>query len=404
MKNRTRAIIARSAVFLIAVLATGLASQPADATDLVLHGSYHTTVEQKGRVAANDYNDANAAVTVHYNIPVITNPQTMMKEFDLANATLTFEYLFNGAPFKTVNVPITDVRGNPETGEIISFEFKGTQWDPQRPAQNNGISGVVDVEGKTASIKSGYTSGGQMPTITSYTFETQNEKPAPPKQDPKSKEPLATGSSVAPSQSIDFNATTGILSISGDTIVATPNPSDPILGATVNFSDYQFMGFTSDGALAIFWPTSNNGLLTIASGMNTFEQGDLPVLFYDVTDNLFYGSPLDFTLAGMPTSSPFYNPNLATISSPYLNGLEDVLDPASPDFDPNAHLFVTISPDTNLDTATNGFTASGDSAGTDSQFVADTPEPSTLAILIAGLAGLRLFRRGQIHSRRAARL
>lgn len=402
MRQRLVVVACSHRIVLAAALVAGLAGRPAKATDLVLNGSYHTTVEQKGRVASNDYNDPNAAVTVHYNIPVITNPTTKMKEFDLANATLSFEYLFNGTPFKTVNVPITDVRGNPDTGEIISFEFKGTQWDPQRPAQNNGISGVVDVEGKTASIKSGYTSGGQMPTIVSYTFETQDEKPAQPKNDPKGKEPLNAGSRIPPGHTISFNATSGMLSIAGDTIVTTPDPTDPLRGAGVNFSDYQFMGFTSDGSLAIFWPTTDDGPLTIASGPITLEQGELPVLFYDVADNLFYGSPLDFTLAGMATGSPFYDPSLAAVSSPFLNGIEDVLDPASADFDPDAYLFITISPDTNLDAATNGFTASADSGGTDSLFVADVPEPAAPATLMGGLGGLYLFRRGRIVRRRAA--
>ena len=88
----------------------------------------------------------------------------------------------------------------------------------------------------------------------------------------------------------------------------------------------------------------------------------------------------------MPTSSPFYDPNLATISSAYFNSIEDVLDPSSPDFDPNAYLILSISPNTNLDTATNGFTTSGGSGAADSQFVAPAiPESSSLALLIGGL-------------------
>lgn len=137
--------------------------------------------------------------------------------------------------------------------------------------------------------------------------------------------------------------------------------------------------------------------MTITNGTDTFEQGDLPVLFYDVADNLFHGSSLDYSLAGMPTNSPFYDPTLASVSSLYLDSLEDVLDPSSPDFDPNAYLFVTINPDPNLDTATDGFTNSGGSGAADAEFVADVsvPEPSTVAIAIAGLANLWLFRRGR---------
>jgi hypothetical protein len=333
---------------------------------------------------------------------VIINPQTKMKQFDLTNATLSFEYLFNGTPFKTVNVPITSVNGNPNTGAVTSFMFSGTQWDPQRPAQNNGISGEVNVMNKTGSIKSGYNSGGPAPTtITQYTFDTQDKKSAQPKQDPKSGQPLQISSSIPAGQSISFDAPTGLLSIAGDKIVGAAIPSDPLLGSNMNFSDYQFEGFTSDGTLAIFWPTSGDGLITVTNGANTFEQGDLPVLFYDVADNLFYGSPLDYTLAGMPTSSPFYDPSPASISSSYLNGLEDVLDPSSPDFDPSAYLFLTINPDTNLDAATGGFSTSASSGAADAQFVADQiPEPRSLIIIVGFASMWPVFGRRRLRARR----
>jgi hypothetical protein len=114
------------------------------------------------------------------------------------------------------------------------------------------------------------------------------------------------------------------------------------------------------------------------------------VLFYDVAHALFFGSPLDSTLAGMPTGSPFFDPTLPSISSPFLNSLENVLDPASSDFDSKAHLFLTLSPATNLDLVTNAFTISGESGAIDSEFVADVPESSTWAMMMLGFAGLGL--------------
>jgi hypothetical protein len=183
-----------------------------------------------------------------------------------------------------------------------------------------------------------------------------------------------------------------MLSISGDTIVGAPNPLDPILGASVSFSDYQFTGFTTNGKLAIFWATNPGGLIGVTKGTDALEKGDLPVLFYDVADNLFFASPLNYRLAGMPTGSPFFDPTLASVSSPFLNSLEDVLDPASSDFDANAHLFLTVSPSMNLDLATNDFTISGMSGAADSEFVSGVPEPSTWVLMLTGLAGLGVVR------------
>jgi hypothetical protein len=258
--------------------------------------------------------------------------------------------------------------------------------------------GEVDVTNKTATVESKYIDDDKK--MAHYTFATANKKPAGAKKDPKTDKPVSSGSSIPPDKSIDYNAATGTLSISGDTIVKTPDPSDPILGATVNFSDYQFTGFTTDGTLAIFWPTSGEGPMSITKGSTIFEQGDLPVLFYDVADNLFYGSPLDYTLAGMPSGSPFYDPTLPSISSPYLNSIEDLLDPSSPYYDPNAYLYETISPDTNIDALTDGFSISGASGAVDSQLVADeVPELSTWALLISGFAGLCVIWRGRITAR-----
>jgi hypothetical protein len=393
MNKLARTLIACSVGIPCILLGPDLASLPAYATDLVVKGSYHTTKKEGD---FTKYEKASTDVTISYNIATKIDPATKKKVFDLANSKVTF----TNAGFKTVEIPITSIDGDPNTGVVKSFKFSGTEWDPDRlstgaqDVKNDGVSGEVNVTQKTATIVSKYKdSDGK---VAHYTFATQNEKPGDAKKDPKRGNPISTGSSIPAGRSIDYDATTRTLSISGDTIVGTPDPSDPILGASVNFADYQFTGFTSDGALAIFWPTSGDGLMTITNGANTFEQGDLSVLFYDVADNLFYGSPLDYTLAGMPTSSPFYDPNLATIFSSYFNSIEDVLDPSSPDFDPNAYLFLTISPDTNLDIATAGFTTSGRSGAADSQFVADAiPAPSSLALLIAGLAGLCLYRPGR---------
>ena len=393
MNNLSRAQFACGAVVLGILWGPELGRHPAWATDVTVTGSYHTT-NKTGPFA--DYSNDKTEVTVSYTIATKVDPKTGKKTFDLSDmkSFVTFTNNFNGNPFTTVKIQITQISGDPNTGQVTSFKFNGTDWDPKRLStgrqsiKDDGVSGEVDLTNKTATIESKYKDKGG--DVASYTFATQNDKPGKAKADPKTGQPIETYTSIPSGKTVEYNGATKILSIVGDTIVATPNPSDPILGAKVNFSDYQFTGLTPDGKLAIFWSTSVGGLMSVTKGASTLEKGDLPVLFYDVADNLFFGSPLDYALAGMPAGSPFFDPSLPSISSPFLNSLESVLDPASSNFDSEAYLFLTLSPVTNLDLVTNAFTISGESGATDSEFVADVPESSTWAMLLLGFAGFGL--------------
>jgi hypothetical protein len=372
------------------------ASDSARAADVTVTGSYHTT-KKTGPFA--DYNNDKTDVIVTYTIATKVDPKTGKKVFDLSDTKsfVTFTNNFNGKNFTTVKIPITQITGDPNTGQVTSFKFSGTEWDPQRLStgrqdiKDDGVSGDVDVANKTATIESKYKNKGG--DVASYTFATQNEKPGKPKSDPKTGQPITTSTSIPAGKSIEYDAATKLLSISGDKIVGAPNPLDPILGASVSFSDYQFTGLTTNGKPAIFWATDPGGLIGVTKGADALEKGDLPVLFYDVADNLFFASPLNYTLAGMPTDSTFFDPTLASVSSPFLNSVEDVLDPASGDFDPAAHLFLTVSPSTNLDLATRNFTISGMSGAADSEFVSSVPEPPTWVLMLTGLAGLSVVYR-----------
>jgi len=186
---------------------------------------------------------------------------------------------------------------------------------------------------------------------------------------------------------IVFDSPTGTLTIQGDSIIETPVAFDPILGAAVNFPDFMFMGFTLDGVLGVFSPI-NYASLTVTNGSDNYERADMPFLFYDIPDNIFYGSLIDITLAGVAPSSPFYDPTLANISSPFLNSLDVVLNPSSPGFDPAANLYFTITPDTNFFMLTNGFTLSGGSSFENLEFPAapagPVPEPSSLVLVTTG--------------------
>ena len=316
-------------------------------------------------------------------IAVKTDPTTGTKSFDLTNSTASFQNDFptaTGGPFTTVPVPITAVTGDPNTGVVTSFKFSGTQWDPnpRAGAVNNGISGEINVN-KTGDIKSSYTMAGPNPTITSYSFSTNDKKPAPPKTNPSTGQPYAVDTRM--NDGINYNAVTGTLSIEGDTIVHTPVPSDPIIGAAVTLSNLQFTGLTTDGTLAIFWPEqANDALFTITQGGQTLEQANLPLLYYDTTDNLFYAPLRDTTLSGL------------SLGSPFLDSLASLLDPSSADFDPLANVYLTITPDVNFLALTDSFTTSGMSGASDVHFAADpVPEPSTLSMLAAGVISLFLL-------------
>lgn len=167
----------------------------------------------------------------------------------------------------------------------------------------------------------------------------------------------------------------------------------------MNFADFQFTGLTTDGTLAIFWPDSD-AFFTMTKDGEIFEQSDLPVLYYLTAENLFYASLSDTTLAGMSPSSPFFNPDLSSIPSPFLSSVDSLLNPSSPDFDPLANFYLTISPDVNFIALTDSFTKSGSTGATDMHFVASVPEPSTLAMLFSGLAGLWLFHRRRMYQPR----
>jgi hypothetical protein len=397
MTRSTRALIA-CRVGILALLALDLTSQPALAADVVVKGSYHTTKKEGD---FTDYNAETAEVTASYT--VATKVVDGRKVFDYANSFVIFKHKFGNIDFETVKIPITEAAGNPDTGAVTSFKFSGTNWDPDYPSdgeqdvKNDGISGEVNVTNKTANITSKYKDSDSK--VAHYTFATEDEKPGKPQSNPGTGKPIKVDTSISPSESIDFDAASGTLSITDDIIVGTPDPSDPILGANVTFSDYLFTGFTTDGTLAIFWPLSGTGAITVSKGSDIFERAELPVLFYDSAEDLFYGTLFGYTFAGMSPSSPFYDPTLSTIQSPHLNSLASMLDPSSPFYDASSRLYWTISPDGNLAALTNGFTTSFSVGGSDLEFLA-VPEPTAVAMLLVGLAGVGALR---VRSRRPGR-
>ncbi len=389
MKKYTLAFISARLSLLFVFLLPGFFSVLAYGAEVEIGGSYHTTVTEQGEVPANDYNKEKTKVKVKYTIPTKVNPVTKKKEFDLAKSSATFENEFKtkkGTPFVTEPIPITDVKGNPETGEIESFTVKSEKkWDPDLPAESNGLSGEINVKKKKGNLKSSYTSGGDKPTITAYTFATDNEPPAKPKNG-KDGKPFEASTKVV-DDGVSYDATTGILSILQDTIVETPDPMDSILGASVDFPEFQFSGLSTDGELAVFWPVMDEQF-EISKDGEKYVDAKIPVLFFIAPQNLFWGALGDPTLAGLSPSSPLYNPLLSNNASPFLQGVENFLNPSSIDFNPANNFYATLIPDVDFSDLTDNFTRSGKTGASDLHFVTepiDLPEPSSGVILLIGM-------------------
>lgn len=382
----------------ILALTQALAAEVAWSAAISIKGSYHTAVVQKGAIVPNDYNNENTKIEVTYDIKVRIDPRTGEKTWDLENSTATFQNPFpeplnSNKPFVTEPIPVTEVKGDPKTGTVESFKVKSEKaWDPFRRDQSNGLSGEVDVKNKKGNLKSSYTLGGTKPTITSYTFETDDKKPGQVKRDPATGKPFAATTRMSPGDGLRFDAPTGTLSIVGDTIVETPT-ADIVLGANVDFPEFQFTGYTTDLALAVFWPKADTRF-TVATAEGTLQVSEVPALFYVRDENLFYASLSGTRLAGMAIGSPFHDPSLPDVASPFLRGIDAFLDPDSVSFDPLAVLYVTIGPDLDFDALTEGFTKSAASGAVDLHFVGHpVSEPGTLALVGLAAVGLASRRR-----------
>jgi hypothetical protein len=289
-------------------------------------------------------------------------------------------------PFTTPPIPITGITVDP-SGNVTSFTFKGTNWyDPNAKdaakVKSTGISGSITLDPRnktkaTGNLTASYTSlDGK--TVQNISFTT-TPVPRPPQTR------KGASSTIPGGKSIDFNAATGTLSIDGDTITQTPSAGDPLLGAAVSFPNFQYEGQSADGSLAVFWPTDGTPLV-IASGSNVLQQSTIPFLIYDATDNEFFTGLDNTTLAGVSPDSPFYDANLPNISSAFLLSLDDIMNPQSPDFDPQAFLYLTITPDVNFQALTGDFKTSGGTGAIDIEFDADpVPEPPTAILLGTGI-------------------
>jgi hypothetical protein len=78
---------------------------------------------------------------------------------------------------------------------------------------------------------------------------------------------------------------------------------------------------------------------------------------------------------------------LPSVTSEFLQGIDEYLNPNSTLFDPNLRLIYTSEPDVNFYALTDHFSVSAEASLTDG-VILEIPEPSTWAMMLVGFAAL----------------
>jgi hypothetical protein len=185
---------------------------------------------------------------------------------------------------------------------------------------------------------------------------------------------------------LTFNAATGTLSITQDTVqrvsyqdmtsTTVNTPTETIIGASVHLSDMHFNGFNSFGEASF-----GNATLTIANSSGTY----LTAAYNNILVGSFPG--LDTSVLIGDTSSFALNNGL---NSRYINEFGQDLATL-----PNPNYFLNIGGD--LAALTNNFTTDA-SVSEITDFLGGSssiPEPSSLILLLVGVTCTLVRRRGQ---------
>ncbi|MCP4687286.1 MAG: hypothetical protein GY859_04500 [Desulfobacterales bacterium] len=110
--------------------------------------------------------------------------------FDLATSTANFTD--SKWKWTTLEIPIREIKGDPGTGKIESFKFKGVKWYTKAATDgvvDNGIEGSVKIDPKdpkkgTGSIKASYK---DKTGTNESTYSFVSEKPKPKSKTTKKK-------------------------------------------------------------------------------------------------------------------------------------------------------------------------------------------------------------------------
>ncbi len=182
--------------------------------------------------------------------------------------------------------------------------------------------------------------------------------------------------------SVDYNAGAEILAFAGDVIVDTEFPGDPLVGAEVVMPPFRLVD-ADPATNEFFFDRAVLQPVALAFGPDVHMIGDVFGMTYDGADNRFHATLFNIRLAGVDPASELYDPHLAPINSPFLQDLAVVLDPDSPDHDPEPELYFTFEPDIDFLTATSDFTLDAASPGDNFIFLAqELPEPTIAPMLL----------------------
>ena len=206
-----------------------------------------------------------------------------------------------------------------------------------------------------------------------------------------------TNDAASRGNSVSFDTTAQILVFEGDFIVDTGFAGDPLVGAEVVMPLFELAEMTSD---EVVFDRLFDETVAFEGGPNRFLAGKIATLTYLISENLFYGTLIDPVVAGADLTSPLFDPGLAPIFSPYLQDLDRVLNPNSPDHDPASELYVTFEPDFDFFDLTDGYSMPALSPVSNFIFAGqEVPEPTTLALLIGGALALTRRARRQAEHR-----
>lgn len=264
-------------------------------------------------------------------------------------------------------------RGCPDCGtkKYAKFETYAIWWDDYFKA--DGTIEDVSNDGHHVFVHEGFSWGVQLKCVP---------KAAPAK----------TVSIPAFSRDgIAYESVPRKLILRDEILVGTGVPGDPLAGMTISLQgDYDLMESTL-GEETIQFTIFSDDYLTIhdESGTEVYLRGDMPLLTYLPSENMFYGTLIDVGLAGVDVSSPFHDPELTPIASPFLLDLDRVLNPESPDYDPLARFYFTFTPEEDFWEATGGFMATAAMDGNGMLVAAQMiPEPASIVLLALGGLGL----------------
>ncbi len=223
-----------------------------------------------------------------------------------------------------------------------------------------------------------------------------------PKQPEKDKKPTSNvGESDG--KSVHFDAATSGLTFSNDFIRATGFIGDALLGARVSPPPLELVSTDPFARTALFRPVGDERF-SLRVGDQVVAQASLGLMRYDGSDNTLVTDLFDIALAGAPVGSPFFDAALAPFSSPWLDHIGAILDPASAAFQDDTVLHLSYHPFGDLWDMTNAFTASAEAAISNfvyTQLVVVVPEPPGLPLVLTAVVALCVLRTRRLSLRGA---